>query len=59
PQNLYSNIYYGIRLKTPQGEQWVPNTFSRIMDIMDLNESSHKKLMDIATMPVTEILKIE
>jgi class 3 adenylate cyclase len=59
PQDSHKNIYYGIRHKTSQGEQWIPDIYSRIMDLIDLNELTNKKLMDIANMSVTEIREIE
>lgn len=53
-------ISYGIRRKSQDGaEILVPNTYSRISNLIDLNNPKHDKFRDIAVIPVAEILDIE
>ena len=54
------NIHYGIRRTMDNGESLVmPQSYSRISNLIDLNEPRHGKFQDIAVLPVTEILDIE
>ncbi len=54
------NIHYGIQRTLDNGESLVmPKSYSRISNLIDLNEPRHGKFQDIAVLPVTEILDIE
>lgn len=53
-----NNIHYGIRRKEHDREIFIKNTYSRIMDLLDPADKRHSKFMDIATLPVTEIINI-
>ena len=53
-------IHYGIRCTMENGESLVmPQSYSRISNLIDLDEPRHGKFHDIAVLPVTEILDIE
>jgi class 3 adenylate cyclase/DNA-binding transcriptional MerR regulator len=53
-------IHYGIRRTMDNGESLVmPQSYSRISNLIDLDEPRHGKFQDIAVLPVTEILDIE
>ncbi|WES31340.1 adenylate/guanylate cyclase domain-containing protein [Varunaivibrio sulfuroxidans] len=58
--NERDKISYGIRRKSQDGaEILVPNTYSRVSNLIDLNNPKHDKFHDIAVIPVAEILDIE
>jgi len=53
-------VRYGIRRQDTQGrEMLVPSTFSRISELVELDDPHFRKLKDIAALPVTEILDVE
>jgi len=53
-------VSYGIHRKGEDGSHIViPNTFSRISNLIDLDDSKNHKFRDIAVMPVAEILDVE
>ncbi|OPY75394.1 MAG: Adenylate cyclase 2 [Syntrophorhabdus sp. PtaU1.Bin058] len=47
---------FGIRKKTSGGEVFVENTFSRVTDLLDVEDRRNTKIMDISALSVTEIL---
>jgi class 3 adenylate cyclase/DNA-binding transcriptional MerR regulator len=49
-------IRYGIRRKQQDREVLIENVFSRVMDLVPLDSLKSSKIMDIATLPVTEVL---
>ncbi len=50
-------ITYGIRRESADGQETlVPSTFSRISNLIDLNDPRNLKLNDIGVLPVTEII---
>jgi adenylate cyclase len=51
-----SSIRYGIRHKDQDRETLVENTFSRIIDIPDMDNSIMNKFKDISTLAITEIV---
>ncbi|MDI6775976.1 MAG: adenylate/guanylate cyclase domain-containing protein [Syntrophales bacterium] len=51
-----NKIRFGIRRKDHDREIVVENMFSRVMDLFQDDNSRYSKFMDIATLPVTEIL---
>lgn len=55
PEEL-NNIHFGIRRKEYDREIFIKNTYSRIMDLLDPADKRHSKFMDIATLPVAEIV---
>jgi class 3 adenylate cyclase len=51
-------IRYGIRRRQQELEILIENIFSRIMDLVPRENSNAFKCLDIATLPVTEILNL-
>jgi len=49
-------IRYGIRRKQEDREVLIENVFSRVMDLVPPDSAKSSKFMDIATLPVTEVL---
>jgi hypothetical protein len=49
-------IRYGIRRKQQDREVLIENVFSRVMDLVTPDSARASKFMDIATLPVTEVL---
>jgi hypothetical protein len=47
---------FGIRKKTADGELFIENTFSRVVDMLDAEDRRSAKIMDISALSVTEIL---
>ncbi|MDH5748659.1 MAG: adenylate/guanylate cyclase domain-containing protein, partial [Rhodospirillales bacterium] len=53
-------VHYGIRRSSTDGfEALVPSTYSRISNLVDLNDPKNMSYQDIAVLPVTEILDVE
>ena len=53
-------ISYGIRRKDEHGaEMLIPETFSRIANLVDLDNAKYEKFRDIAVLPVTEVLDVD
>lgn len=50
------NIHFGISRKEHDREIFMKNTYSRIMDLLDPADKRHSKFMDIAALPVAEII---
>jgi class 3 adenylate cyclase len=53
-----NDIHFGIRRKEHDQEIFMKNTYSRIMDLLEATDKRHSKFMDIATLPVAEIINI-
>jgi adenylate cyclase len=54
-----SLIRYGIRRRTEQGDDvLVKDVYSRVSEMVDLDEGRNFKFHDIATLPITEIIDI-
>lgn len=51
-----ASIRYGIRHKDQDRETLIENSFSRVMDMIALDNPTTSKFMDIATLAVTEIV---
>lgn len=51
-------LRFGIRRKTEDREVFIENVFSRVTDIMHNDDMRRGKFMDIATLPVTEVVGI-
>jgi len=49
-------LRFGIRQLGPHGEVWVENIFSRVMDLLSFDDPKYRKYMEIATLPITEIV---
>jgi len=49
-------ILFGIYRKKDGRELFIQNSFSRIIDLVDINDPNYKKNIDIAMLPVTEVL---
>jgi len=59
PPEIHKKLVFGIRRSSSQGEMFVANTFSRIMDLVDLSKPEHAKFVDISTLSVTELIEID
>jgi len=59
PPEIHKKLAFGIRRSSSQGEMFVANTFSRIMDLVDLSKPEHAKFVDISTLSVTELIEID
>jgi hypothetical protein len=59
PADIQKKLVFGIRRMSPQGEMFVANSFSRIMDLVDLSKPEHAKFVDISTLSVTELTEID
>ena len=51
-------LRFGIRRKMEDREVFIENVFSRVTDIMHTDDMRRGKFMDIATLPVTEVVGI-
>lgn len=51
-----NHINFGIRRKEHDREIFIKSTYSRVMDLLDLDDKRHSKFMDMATLPITEII---
>jgi adenylate cyclase len=51
-----ANIRFGVRRKMPDRETFVENTFSRVIDLVHVDDLRREKFIDIATLAVTEIV---
>ncbi len=53
-------VHYGIRRLSADGtDMLIPSTYSRISNLIDVDDPKNEKLRDIAVLPVTEILDVE
>lgn len=53
-------LQYGIRRKSDDGQDFVvPSTYSRISNLVDMEDPRNLKLRDIAMLPVAEVLDFE
>ena len=53
-------MHFGIRRRDLDGEEiLVPNTYSRISNLVDLDNPKYEKFHDIAVLPVAEVLEVE
>lgn len=60
PAKDRESIRYGIRRKDEHGGQMlIPETFSRIANLVDLDNAKYDKFNDIAVLPVAEVLDVE
>ena len=59
PPEIHKKLAFGIRRSSSQGEMFVANTFSRIMDLVDLSKPEHAKFVDISTLSVTELIEVD
>jgi class 3 adenylate cyclase/DNA-binding transcriptional MerR regulator len=60
PSKLRETVRYGIRRRTESGETVImDSSYSRISNLIDLQDSRYGKFHDIAVLPVTEILDLE
>ncbi len=54
-QEEVKKIHFGIYRKKDDREIFIQNSFSRIIDLIDMTDQNYKKHIDIAMLPVTEI----
>jgi len=59
PPEVQKKLVFGIRRNSPQGEIFIANTFSRIMDLIDLSKPENTKFIDISTLSVTELIEVD
>ena len=53
-------VHYGVRREGADGgELLVPETFSRVSNLVDLDDPINEKFKDIAVLPITEILDLQ
>lgn len=53
------SVRFGIRRRTESGEEvFVSDLYSRINTLIDLNEGKNHKFLDIATLPITEVVDV-
>ncbi len=53
------NIRFGIRRTNAEGrEMWIPATYSRLSNLIDLNNGKYEKFRDIATLAIAEVTEI-
>jgi class 3 adenylate cyclase len=52
------SVCYGIRKQDQNREVLIETIFSRVIDLMPPDSTKYSKFMDIANLPVTEILRI-
>ena len=52
-------VRYGIRRRTESGEEgFVSDLYSRINSLIDINEGKNHKFLDIAALPITEVVDV-
>lgn len=51
-----NDVHFGIRRKEHDREIFIKSTYSRVMDLLDPADKRHSKFMDMATLPITEII---
>ena len=55
-----NRVEYGVRRRSEDGEDiLVPQTYSRIFNLVDLDNPKNLKFRNIAAMPVTEVITVE
>lgn len=59
PHDIHHHIVYGIRRRTAEGELWIPQTYSRVVDLLDQGAERNSKASDIANLSVTEVLQVD
>ena len=53
-------VRYGVRRKSETGDDiLIPNTYSRVNNLIDLDNAKNLKFKDIAVLPITEVLDVE
>ena len=59
PPEIQQKLVFGIHRSSPQGVMFIANTFSRVMDLVDLSKPENSKFVDIGTLSVTELVEID
>ena len=59
PTEIQQKVAFGIRRPSTHGEMVATNTFSRVMDLIDLQKAENAKFVDISTLSVTEIINVD
>ena len=53
-------LQFGIRRTNAEGRDiWVPASYSRLSNLLDLNQGKYEKFRDIATLAITEIVDVD
>ncbi|MCH7487054.1 MAG: hypothetical protein IIC04_08720 [Proteobacteria bacterium] len=53
-------VNYGIRRQNENGNEFlVPTTYSRVSNLLDLDNPKNEKFRDLAALPITEIIDLE
>ncbi len=53
-------LQFGIRRTNAEGRDiWVPASYSRLSNLLDLNQGKYEKFRDIATLAITEIIDFD
>lgn len=59
PPEFQKGLVFGIRRPSPEGEMFIANTFSRIMDLIDLDHPENIRFMDIGTLSAAELIQAD
>ena len=55
-----ATIRFGVRRSNEEGREiWIPATYSRLANLIDLTHGKYEKFRDIATLAITEVEEIE
>lgn len=55
-QEEQKKFSFGIRRKEHDREIFIQNSFARLIDLLDTTDKQHSRFLDIATLPITEIV---
>ncbi|MBW2148872.1 MAG: adenylate/guanylate cyclase domain-containing protein [Deltaproteobacteria bacterium] len=55
-QEELKKISFGIRRKEHEREIFIQNSFARLIDLLDTTDKQHSRFLDIAALPITEII---
>ncbi len=52
-----AGLRYGVRRRQREGTVFIPKSFSRVVDLVDKKDPRASHFMDIATIPITEVVE--
>lgn len=58
-QENIDRLRFGIHRKEHDREVFIEKSFARVVDLLDIEEKENNKFLDIAAVPITEVLSIE
>lgn len=60
PPEILEHVMYGIRRRTADGGEFlIPQSYARVLDLLDQEPSRNAKHLDIANLSVTEVLQVD